>query len=249
MGKLHELLAVESSLEKATRKLREESIQTFGKENLFKGAIKRLIMFKDEDKNSETEEHIELVTTIDENLDYLVKPMAKYWNTVLSKELTNQQAKADIVLDDGTILAKDLPATFLLGLETKLGELRKVYESIHTLAPGFAWVKDELERHGVFKNNHDTVAFKTKKDLEFIVAYDATENHPAQIEKVENTINIGKYVTTVWSGLITPLDKAERLTRIDALLQAVKKARMRANNINIVKRDKMAEALFKYING
>jgi len=231
--KLHEILAVETALEKTARKLCDESIKTFGKDNLFKGATKALKMFDEADDNLETTEVLKLTTTVDENLDYLIKPVAKYWDTVLAKELANSEAKADVVLEDGTVLAKDMPATFLLGMEAKLSKLRAVYEAIPTLEPGIKWIPDANEKEGVFMNARDIETFKTKKSMEFLVAYEATKEHPAQIRELENTTSIGKYLTTTQSGKLPPVVKAHRIARVDEALLAFKKARMRANQQNV----------------
>lgn len=247
-SKLHEVLSVESSLEKSSRQRSDESIRTFSKDNLFKGSTKRLSMFNEEDKHLETVDHQELVTTVDENLEYLMGSIDKYWSTVLVKERTNQHTTADIVLEDGTILAENLPATFLLGLETKLGNLRKVYEAIPTLAPGIKWIEDKMDKAGIFKNANDTVVFKSKKDVEFRIAYEATEHHPAQVESLENTVNVGKYSTTSTCGMLAPVDKASRLSKLDEVLHAIKKARMRANNIDIVSHDTTCKKILKFIN-
>ena len=69
--KLHEILAVETSKEKAANKLIKESLHTLGKESLFSGQVRRLEMFRKEDENSETTEYQELTSTVDENIDYL----------------------------------------------------------------------------------------------------------------------------------------------------------------------------------
>jgi hypothetical protein len=107
-----------------------ESVKTFGKENLFSGETKSLEMFRDEDKNQETQEHRVLESTVMENLDYLAKPVADYFNVVYQKDCANQEAKSDLVLDDGTVIAEKVPASFLLGLETKLNKLRDMYLQI-----------------------------------------------------------------------------------------------------------------------
>ena len=248
MSKLHEILAVESSLEKAAKKLRIETIKTLGKENLFKGHVKRLEMFSEEDKLSETEESKVLDTTVGENLNYLFPIIAKHWDTVLRKDLTNQVALADIVLQDGTVMASGLPATFLLGLETKLGDIRAMLEAIPTLAPGINWVKDELERTGIYKDSDETVTFKTKNDIEFRIASPATKEHAAQVVQLQNTKNVGKYVTNVTCGMVSPLEKAQKLQRLDEVLASVKKARMRANNVELVKHDKIALKILSYLD-
>ena len=48
--------------------------------------------------------------------------------------------------------------------------------------------------------------------------------------------------------MVSPLEKANRLTRFDEVFFAVKKARARANNTDIEKTPRVSEALFKYIN-
>ena len=246
MTKLHEILAVEGSLEKAAMKLIAESKKTFQKESLFKGLAKTLEMFSEEDKKSETSEYQELTTTVDENLDWIIPPIAKWFDTVLIKEKTNQKAEAQIVLE-GKVVSPALPATFLLGMETKLGRIRELYEQIPTLPPGVAWVPDELSRPGVYKSKHDAVQLKTKKDIDFRVVVKATPEHPAQVKEVPITKDVGRFVSVNYNGMMTPKDKAERLARIDKLLHAVKKARMRANNIE-TERGVLGHALLNYIN-
>lgn len=245
MGKLHEVIAVESSLNKAATKLADESKKTLGKENLFSGSLRKLTLFDTSLEQLNTEERVHLTSTVDENLEYLVNPISDYWDAVLQKDLTNQAAVADIILA-GTVIASNIPATFLLGLETKLGELRKVYEAIHTLPPGVNWVLDTQEKAGVYKST-DNVTYKTEKDMEFKIMAEATKEHPAQVAQLAKTNNVGRYDTTRWSGLLTPLEKAMRLQRIDQLLIAVKKARQRANNTEVVV-DTIGRRLFEFIN-
>lgn len=247
MAKLHETLAVESALEATANKLTKESLHTLSKETLFKGAHRRLEMFDAANKNAETDEHQELTTTVAENLDYLVKPISKYWNAVLQKDATNQVAVADLIVEGNTV-AEKVPATFLLGMETKLRDLRKVYEAIPTLPPGVSWIPSEQDREGVFKAAHETIQLKTEKDPEYRVVYEATPEHPAQIERVDRTSNVGRYVTTHVNGMMTPLEKAQRIERLDNMLRAVKQARMRANNTQVVKRE-IGKDILDYING
>jgi hypothetical protein len=246
MAKLHEILAVEQSLEKAAKKLAEESKKTFNKENLFKGHTRRLEYFDENNARLNTTENVKLETTVDENLDYVMQPLAKHWDAVYQKDQTNQQAKADILIGND-VLAKDIPATFLLGLESKLGKLRELYEAIPTLPPGIKWKQDDNQRQGVFIAEDDIVQFKSEKDIEFKVAYEATKEHPAQVKELQKTINIGKYTTTHWCAMLTPLNKANRLAKIDELLNAVKKARQRANNTQIVD-GHIGITLLNYIN-
>jgi len=245
MPKLYEVLAVENTLHQAAKKLMDESVRSLGKENLFNGMTTKLNMFDAEQAHLNTTETVELVTTVDENLDYIINPIAQYWDAVLQKDASNQNARADIIID-GTVLAADVPATFLLGLESKLGDIRKLYEKIHTLAPGFKWVLDEQERPGTYKTTAP-VRFKTEKDTEFRIVVAADEHHPAQVRELPRTQNVARYDTTKICGFLTPLEKAVRIKRIDTLLRAVKKARQRANSVDLTNAH-IGEYLFAYIN-
>lgn len=249
MTALHEILAVEKSLETTANRLLNESIKTFKKADLFRGVTRELKMFKPEDAHLEQTEHMELTTTVDENLDYLRRPLADYWDTVLRKDVTNQLAKADVILDDGTVLAKEIPATFLLGFEKKLRELREVYNMIPTLPPGRKWIKSEIDRPGVYLDNDTVKQFKSTKDPEYRVVAEATKEHPAQVKEVARTVNVGTYLTTELSGMLSPLEKAERLSRIDQLINAAKRARMRANKEAVPPRPQFGGDILKFING
>lgn len=246
MGKLHETLAVESSLAKTAQKLMEESKRTFSKKNLFLGGIRRLSMFDDSQSHLNTEEAQELTTTVDENLDYLMKPVAEYWDVVVTKDIGNQLATANLTVD-GTLIAENLPATFLLGLEQKLSDLRAVYDSIPTLEPGIPWAIDHTnEKPGVFTAPM-VDSFKSEKTTDFRIVVEPTEHHPAQVRELSKDVNIGKYSGTRYCGMLTPVEKAARLTRIDMLLRAVKKARQRANDVDIPTQH-VAEKLLDFIN-
>lgn len=227
--KLHEILAVEGGLEATSKKLTASSKKQFTKENLFLGGTKTLEMFDSSQSHLNTTETQKLETTVDENLQYALASVAKYWDSVLQKDSANQIAKADIKVGD-TIISKDVPATTLLGLENKLASLRALFEAIPTLAPGVNWTRNENDMPGVYTATDLATSFKTANDIDFRVLYEATKEHPAQVTEMKVVKNIGKYKTTRTSGMYTAYQKAKVLENIDTLVSAIKKARQRANN-------------------
>jgi hypothetical protein len=68
------------------------------------------------DASSETKE---MDTTVKEKLEYFLKSMVQSVDVTASKDATNQVAIADLEVN-GVVVAKDLPATTLLTLETKV---------------------------------------------------------------------------------------------------------------------------------
>lgn len=247
MTKLHEILAVEGDTETVAKKIVAEAQDTFSKkQNLFMGRDKLWVMFDDKEHVPPAETQ-KLETTVHEKLDYVGNELRRWFDAVLQKEKTNQEAVADLEVD-GKVLAEGLPATFLLGLENKLKGLRSMYEAIPTLQPGVDWELDEQEGKGVYRTEEPVRRFKTAKTFVHKVLYEATEHHPAQIERWEEQQNVGESQETFTCGMLTSADKQLILNRLETLLRATKRARMRANNIDVVK-VKIGKAIVDYLHG
>lgn len=250
MGQLHELLAVITNLEGTAKKVRDEAIVTFAKKpHLFRGVQKTLKMF-DEARQAEEDGQgasEALSTTVPEKLDYVRESQEKWYDACLQLEATNQQAIADLVVD-GKVLAIDLPATFLLGLESKLKALRAVIESTPTQDPGITWVVDEAMGGNIFRAKDPVKAQKTEKVMRHQVLVQPTKEHPAQIEKWQDNVPVGVFTTNIWTGTISPGKKSQYLEKIDTLIQEVKQARQRANSTEVEKKT-IGKDLFDYILG
>jgi len=251
MSKLHEVLAVLSDLEGAAKKMREEAVVTFTKKgNHFLGAHKTLKMF-DENRQQESdgaEEHKALVTTVSDKLDYVQQSQVRYLDALLQMEGTNQNARADLIID-GNVIVADLPATFLLGLESRLKALRAVFETIPTLDPTYEWIDDSEAGEHIYKTKHPVTAQKQEKAVKHQVLVQPTKEHPAQIEKWNENIVVGTYTTKLWSGMISPGQKSDYLERVDTLIKAAKQARQRANTTEVIKHNNIGNTLFDFILG
>jgi len=150
---------------------------------------------------------------------------------------------------NGTPIAKNVPATFLLGLESKLKTIRNgIYETIPTLQPGVKWERDEATGDGVYKRVHPDEKFRTKKVMKNHIVTEATKEHPAQVTVYNEDEKVARVITDTWCGMISPAQKSAVLGRIDNLIRGVKKARQNANTTEVVKIT-IGEELFAYING
>jgi hypothetical protein len=169
-----------------------------------------------------------------------------YWDLRLQKEQANQMATADVIINGKSIFT-DIPVTFLLNMEEELRQLRRVYAAMPTLRPGTEWVPDEIKGRGIYKSKHPVETSKTEKTIQHKVIVQATEHFPAQYEKWSEDKPIGKYITENWSGMISDVDKAVLLSRVDVMLAAFKQARQRAN---CTKTDPMqiGKEILAYIN-
>lgn len=255
-SKLHELLAVEGDLKGVFDSILDETANTFEKKaDLFMGHVRSHEWLVEGEHEEFPDEHKHMAETVMGKLKYQAKSIVRYFDALLQKESTNQLAKADVVIDGETIMT-DVPATFLLGMESRLKTVREVYLKIPTLPPKHKWEKDLDKGENVYSMVHPEEKFRTEKEFKVQVLYphyfpkegEKGESLPAQIDKVSETKNVGLYTKHVWSGMITPAEKSEMLDRIDKLMRAVKKARQRANSTEVEKVT-MAKKMFDYIHG
>lgn len=237
MASLHETLAVLSDLSGRAKNILEEAVTTFTKRTEhFSGHNRRFVPFSDDPETllaAETETTSrEMVTTVDDKLRYVFEHLVAYIDAEAQRDATNQVAKADIVID-GVVLLSDVPGTWLLGMEKRLDEWRKAFLTIPTLPPGEKWTVDLTRGANVFTHEIKKVP-RTRKTVRHKVLYEATKEHPAQIEKWNEDVPIGAWEQEDWSGMMTPACKSDFLARLDKLINAVVQARMRANSTTVV---------------
>lgn len=237
MSKLHEILAVEKSRTNQASILMEDATKKFGKSEYFSGHIKTLKMIADSPENEAIErsshDEKQLPTTAYETLEYVFKHWNNAEDVIYQKNRTNQLAKANIEFR-GQVIAEDVPVDELMGLEHRLVDIRKMLVHVPTLSASVKWEPDNSGRDGAWRATQPEVTTKTEKVSSAVVLYEATDKHPAQIEKVTKDIVVGTFTREVISGAATSLQKAESIKVVDDLIAAVKQARMRANTTEVV---------------
>jgi hypothetical protein len=247
--KLHEILAVEGDRESAACVIIAETETTLSKRvDHFQAQHSIYRPLVEEGGGDEGEETFKAhVTTVRDKLAHCFKIWARAIDITASKDATNQLARAEVILD-GTAITIPLPATTLLMLESKVKKLIEVLLLVPTLAPGRDWVLDTDKGPGVYRDANPESKPRTKRAVMHKVLYDATAQHPAQIEKWNEDVKIGRTVVTVWSSMWTPAAKSQSLTRAQDLLAAIKQARQRANCQEVTQVN-IADALFDYVLG
>ena len=248
---LHELLAVEQGLSETSNRLTKEVTKTLStKAELFKGQSKEHEIFGDDQQHlKQATQYNEIQSTVDEQLDFLGGELTKYWDVSLQKEEANQRAKENIIVN-GKVLAADVPSIVLLSMEKKLGSLLAVYNAIPTLDAATTWEPDpNAERPNVFRTKHATERQQTVTSKKYIEISPATVQHKAQIAQQEIVEVVGKYKVTEFSSAISSFEKAARIQRLTTLIRAVKKARQRANNVDVNNELAFGKELLNFING
>ena len=243
---LHELLAAEPELASAASKILSETRAVFKTGgHIFRGSTTSYAPFSVDEAHLAAEENEPVASTVEARLKYTARMVAKYWDAVLQKETTNQSARADLVVQGATI-AQDVPATMLLGLETKLRQFRDAISNMPTLDNKTEWVPEPSLGAHMSRAVHPEEKFRTRKVTKPVVLYEATEHHPANVIQAVEDIHIGKITKKLFSGEVTSARKADVLERTDMLIRAAKKARQRANKEAIVK-GKIGAEVFKFI--
>ena len=241
MGKLHEVLAVEPSLKAAAQRAMNatQGLLQEGKVRLL-GEVRHYEPLDEEGQTFPDEVTI-LATTAQAELAKFAEAYGAWIDAAIQKEATNQNAAGTVFLGERSLFS--LPATGLLNLESKLAEIRKVYEAVPVLDPTESWAFDKAQGHYV---SRERVSYRTQKLPRRFIKAEATKEHPAQVEVWTEDVRVGTWRKVIHSGMMTPAEREQRLFRVDALLRAVRQARQRANDQE-AETIKIAEQVFAYI--
>jgi hypothetical protein len=238
MAQLHELLAAEKTATNTRDQLTKDTENKFAKgENYFTGFTKTLKMLGDATSNDAIEaaarQDKALPTTVVATLDYYLKQWSRTEDVLFQKNLTNTTALADLEFR-GNVIATGVPVDELMGLETRLSDLRKLATQIPTLDASREWESDaSAAQAGTWKSVNPQITTKTEKKVTPVVLYPHSDKHPAQIEKVTEDVPVGTFTLSVISGATTAIQKANVLSVLDDLIIEVKKARTRANSVDV----------------
>jgi hypothetical protein len=247
MAKLHELLAAEGTVKTQADKCRSDLLNTFEKKRHLFG--EKVVTFQPnaEGAPAVTEDQSDLQSTVKTELKWIADIWAKALDAAYQIAESNMNARADVVLDNGETIMRNVPATALLELEKRAGEIHALVTAIPTLDPAKGFKPDADRGDGVSRAREITKT-RTKKTVRPIVKYEATKEHPAQVELIQEDIPIGTIREQEWSGLITPGEKADMLTRAEELRRALKTARSRANEAAAAT-EKIGLPLLQYVFG
>lgn len=209
----------------------------------------KLITFQssEEGKPPVTEGQSDIQTTVRKELEWIAPHLAKAMDAGYQVADANTKARADVVLDDDTVLLKGIPATCLLELEKRLSDwVLNLVKGIPTLDPAKGFQLDEKRGAGIYKAR-DVNKNRTKKDSKVIVLHPPTREHPAQTQLVAVDVPVGTISEQEWSGLISPSEKSAIIDRAEQLLRAVKRARSRANDQEVNTSLRLGKSLLAYV--
>ncbi len=226
MGKLNQVIAVVTSKKKLANEAVAAAGQSIQKETLFEG-ISRTYTPRDEEGERFPAESKSVQTSVDQLIETVCGPLTEMFDTVLTQETANQAASGALELD-GRCLARDLPVTYLLFLEKQLNDLIAFINKLPVLNLAEDWQWDDRANRYASAPS-ETV--KTKKVPRAFVKYEATKEHPAQVEMFTEDTVVGSWKTIKFSGALKASDKAAMLDRARRLHEAVVTTREACNSI------------------
>lgn len=246
MSKLHQTLAVRDDLKNKAGLILNETRKTFSAKGDHFDGLTKVYQKLVEESTSVPSESKELVTTVKEKLDFALQSFVQSVDAETTVSETNTSGKAVAELKVGEKSFGTFSAVTLLDFEKALTNLRSVYGEIPTLDPTKKW----KDNSSVVPNTYATEPFitmRSEKTKKVITLAPATDKHPAQAQVYDDDRQVGQYMTTFYSGKITPTQKSELLQRIDDLILAVKDAKSRANNVD-TKEIKIGQTIVDFVN-
>jgi hypothetical protein len=230
--KLHQILAVDNSTRTQIQKDLTELYHLLQKTQLLSGLSRTYEPTKENGEQLTPEETLLQVRTPDiirKTSDILVN----LYDTVSTRDFANCDAKADVILEDGSILIKDAPATFLLWLEKKLDDVHTLVSNLPVLPADTEWVFDEAQN--CYKNKNAVKTAKTEKVFYPLVLFEGNDKHPPQVSEKSREEVIGYWTTIKYSGSLEAKEVAKIKNRVEKLQKAVKFAREKANSVDAPK--------------
>lgn len=243
MPKLNQVIAVLSGKKNRGQKEITEVYKKIQKSALFEG-LSRTYQPLDEEGETQPPEKKSVQYSCHQALRDARAALAEMFDVAATQDWANCVAKSDVVVD-GRVLLNQVPVTYLLFLEKQLADLQTFVQTLPTLDTGEHWTWD---------SNADCYASeqfftnRTKKVPRSHVLYEATKEHPAQVELVTEDVKVGEWRTIKFSGALAAQAKNEILSRIRTLQDSVKFAREEANNLE-VQDVKTADSVFEYLFG
>ncbi|SCL22468.1 hypothetical protein [Micromonospora inyonensis] len=243
MAKLNQIIAVTKGVKAQTTREFTEAHRNVQKAPLLSG-ISRSYQPKDEEGEQLPPESTRVQVSATDVIAEVSTSLTRLFDLVLTQDVANTRAKADVVVDGRTILA-DVPVTYLLFLEKQLVELYSFVDKLPVLDPAESWTFNDAA--GAYASD-PVKTVRSRKVMRNHVKAEATEKHPAQVEVYTEDVPVGYWTTVKLSGALPATRVKELRERVAKLQQAVKFAREQAN-MTEVEDMKAGEWVFGYLFG
>ena len=230
MTRLSQIVAIEKGVKSQTTRVETDLYHSLEKKPLIAGLRRRYTPKDEEDGDRLPPESVAVQIKSKDVVRELTEALTRLIDVTATKDAANTRAKADVVVDGFTIAA-NVPVTTLMFLEKELEKIAAFANRLPVLDPTQKWVYDAAV--GVYASA-PVQTVRTKKVPKNHVLYEATKEHPAQVQMFTEDVIVGTWEKVEFSGALQADEVAGIQTRIEKLRTAVKFAREEANTIDVV---------------
>jgi hypothetical protein len=241
MPKLNQIIAIQNGKKSQAKETLTQAYHQLQKPDLLAG-ISRTYKPKEETGEPQPPESKLVQVKVRELVNKVTQDLIEMFDVVATQDWANCQAKADVKVD-GQVLLSGVPVTHLLFLEKQLVDLQTFIEKLAVLDPGERWEFNSAQDCFASEPFQTT---RTKKVPKSHVKYEATKEHPAQVEMYFEDVTAGTWTTVKYSGAIPATERNQMLDRVRKLSDAVKQAREEANSQEVEKK-KVGEAVLNFV--
>lgn len=242
-AKLNQVIAVVAGKKSKVQASLTTAYHVVQKSAQFEG-ITKTYQPKDEDGDKLPSESKAVQTKVGDVIKEVVNSLTELFDVVATQDNANTKARSDVVVGSKKVLT-NVPVTNLLFLEKQLKDVETFISKLPTLDATDAW------HYEASQDSYATLPSETtrvKKMPRFLVKYEATKEHPAQVETYSEDTVAGYWRTVKYSGAIPMKEKNKMLDRVHQLQEAVVKAREEANSIE-VEQVSVGKQVFDHIFG
>jgi hypothetical protein len=241
--KLHQLLAVEKDIKGQATLKKVQIIDTFTRPELFEGFQRKYQSILDEGDDQLPGEVKNIQGIVNNLLQDYMSNQCQLVDLIFQKELSNLNAKADLKLSDSLVF-ENLPVQFLVQLENLFKDILITFKKLPMLDPAEKWEEDKTRNNIYMTAEKKTI--RTKKIQQPIVLHEGDAHHPPQTQLISIDKTTGHWVTTKFSGAITPSEKERLVSNCMTVLLKIKRAKSSANDIPIVKKE-IGRSILEYV--
>ncbi len=221
-----------------------EAYKTLQHQHLFNGRTRVYEPDNDDGEKLPAETQTVQKTVVQITKDAVAK-WTDLWNCVLTQDVGNQNARADIEID-GVIICPQVPVTNLLFMLKQLDNVHAFVNHMPTPDPAEDWSYDSAI--GILRLKTPKETIRTVKKPASFEKSPATDKHPAQVEFYYADERVGVWKQLLYCSGIQMDRKIDILGRIAKMKDAVKLALERANTI-VVEKQSIGEKIFGYVFG
>jgi len=244
--RLHQILALEKTAKATTEGAVTRAYHDAQKTALFNGLTRVYTASDADDQERLPPERKMVQLTAAEVLGRAAQAWTRQANVVATKDATNQTAKASVMLG-GQVLVADVPVSTLLYLEKMLVNVAEMVKKMPVLDPEVEWGTAPDAATGQWKSKPEQTV-RTRKVPKAFVKAPATDKHPAQVDVFTEDVIVGTWQKTLFSGALPAARKADMLSRVQEVQEAVKVAREYANQAVVVP-GAVGEPIFDFVLG